>query len=119
MTLEEFVEICKPYIIGDLRISDFWEDNTEVWINYKNSGVIRYIKNDKFEGITVPYVMKICNDSILILDKNGIRKTTGWNEDQNIDINDKKTLVEKLSELNKLTKEIEIKKKLRKMEAMF
>lgn len=119
MTLEEFVEICKPYLVGDLRISDFWEDNTEVWINYKNNGVIRYIKNDKFEGITVPYVMKICNDSILILDKYGIRKTTGWNEDQNIDINDKKTLVEKLMKLNKLTKEIEIKKKLRKMEAMF
>lgn len=34
MTIEEFVEICKPYCIGDLRISDFGEDNTEVWMKY-------------------------------------------------------------------------------------
>lgn len=116
MTLEEFVEICKPYLIGDLCLSDFWEDNTEVWINYKNSGIIRYLKD---KGITVPYVMKICNDSIYALDKHGISKTSGWNEDQNIGINDKKTLVEKLMELNKLTKEIELNKKLRKKEDMF
>ena len=116
MSLEEFVEICKPYIIGDLRISDFWEDNTEVWINYKNNGVIRYLQD---KGITVPYVMKICNDSILILDEFGIRRTTGWNEDQHIGINDKKTLVKKLIELNKLAKEIEMKKKLKKVEDIF
>ena len=116
MTLEEFVEICRPYIIGDLHISDFWDDNTKVWVNYKNNGVIRYIKD---KGITVPYVIKICNDSILVLDKYGIRKTSGWNEDQNIGINDKKTLVKKLRELNKLTKEIEMKKKLKKVENMF
>lgn len=116
MTLEEFVEICKPYFVGDLCLSDFWEDNTEVWVNYKNNGVIRYIKG---KGITVPYVMKIYNDNIEVYDKYGIRKTTGWNEDQNIDINDKKTLVEKLSELNKLTKEIELKKKLKRVEDMF
>jgi len=30
MTLDEFVEICKPYLVGDLRLSDVWEDNTEV-----------------------------------------------------------------------------------------
>lgn len=63
--------------------------------------------------------MKIYNDSILVYDKYGLRVTTGWNEDQNIDINDKKTLVEKFRELNKLTKEIELKKKLKVVEDMF
>ena len=116
MTLDEFVEICKPYLVGDLRLSDVWEDNTEVWVNYKNNGVICYLKD---KGITVPYVMKIYNDFILVYDKYGLRETTGWNEDQNIDINDKKTLVEKLRELNKLSKEIELKKKLKNMEDMF
>ena len=116
MTLEEFVEICKPYIIGDLRISDYWEDNTEVWIAYKDDGIIRFLKN---RMITVPHMMRIYNDSILILDKYGTKQTTGWDEDQNIDINDKKTLVEKLRELNKLSKEIEVKKKLKNVEDMF
>ena len=114
MTFDEFVEICKPYMIGDLRLIEC--DETEVWINYKNNGVIRYLKNKE---ITVPYVIKICNDSIAVYDKYGIKFSENWKDDQRIDINDKKTLVEKLIELNKLTKEIELKKKLKNVEDMF
>jgi hypothetical protein len=116
MTLNEFVEICKPYCIGYIRITDEWDDDTEVWVLYKDNGIIRFLKN---EGITVPHVMKIYNDSIMVYDKYGIRETKGWNEDQKIDINDKKTLVKKLIELNKLSKEIILKKKLKNVEDMF
>lgn len=115
MTIGEFVEICKPYMIGDLRITDY-DDNTEVWINYKNNGVIRFLKDRE---ITVPHVMKIYNDYIAVYDKYGIKPTTNWHEDQRIDIDDKKTLVKKLQEMNKLAKEIELKKKLTKVEDMF
>ena len=116
MTLDEFVEICKPYCIGDIRITDYWEDNTEVWVAYKDDGVIRFLKNKE---ITVPHVMKIYNDSIIVYDKYGIKESAGWDEDQKIDINDKKTLVKKLVELNKLSKEIILKKKLKNVEDMF
>ena len=117
MTFDEFVEICKPYMIGELRLTTDWEDdNTEVWVAYKTDGIIRFLKDRE---ITVPYVMKIYNDSIAVYDKYGIKFSENWKDDKRIDINDRKTLVEKLQELNKLVKEIEVKKKLRKVEDMF
>lgn len=116
MTIGEFIKICEPYCNGDIRLSNWEDDNTEVWISYKSQGVIRFLKDKK---ITVPHVMKIYNDYIAVYDKYGINLTSNWNNDKRIDINDKKTLVEKLQEMNKLAKEIELKKKLRKVEDMF
>lgn len=116
MTIKEFIEICEPYCNGDIRFSNWDDDNTEAWISYKSQAIIRFLKDRE---ITVPHIMKIHNDYIVVYDKYGINLTSNWNDDKRIDINDKKTLVEKLQEMNKLAKEIELKKKLRKVEDMF
>ncbi len=109
MTIEEFMNFCRPYMCDKLSMVKIAPN--EIWICYNSDGVMKFMKDKSETIIIVPYELKIFRNTLFSVDENG-SATSSWIQDQRINENDYDTLRKKLIELNLKAKEIQTSIKL-------
>lgn len=116
MTCKQFIDFCIPYNCNNVSIEE--TSPNEIWICYNDLGIIKFSTEEKENIIIVPYELKIVDDNLYIVAKDG-GFSSSWRDDQRINENDYDTLRKKLIELNTKAKEIEVRKKLEKLKKDF
>lgn len=116
MTIEEFINFCRPYMCD--KISMVKIAPNEIWICYNSDGVMKFMEDETETIIIVPYELKIEGNKLYAVDKNG-EASSSWIQDQRINENDYYTLRKKLIELNMKAKEIQTKVKLNELKKDF
>lgn len=109
MTIEEFIDFCRPYMGNTVSMSKV--SLNEIWICHNNDGIIQFKKDKSETIIIVPYELKFFRNKLFSVDEKG-SATSSWIQDQRINENDYNTLRKKLIELNLKAKEIQTSMKL-------